>query len=122
MAFYAILGRIIHTRGGKPVVMVSRIIIFALIVGVVYLNYTTPKIEDHKAFLLDEMQIGFALTDEQQKSVWKKTDYSNFFVCSFIKDTEKSTLISYGFLKKVKLANDKWAEETRAKILQQSNY
>ena len=102
--------------------MVTRIIIFALIAGVVYLNYTVPKIEDHKAFLLEELQIGYALNEEQQEKLWKKVDYSNFFVCSFIKDTEKSTLISYGFLKKVKLANDQWLAAARAKILQQSNY
>ena len=44
--------------------MMSRIIIFALIAGVVYLNYTTPKIEDHKALLLEELQLGFALTED----------------------------------------------------------
>ena len=40
--------------------MVTRIIIFALIAGVVYLNYTLPTREDHKAFLLEELQIGYA--------------------------------------------------------------
>ena len=52
--------------------MVTRIIIFALIAGVVYLNYTVPKIEDHKAFLLEEFQIGYALNEEPQKKLWKK--------------------------------------------------
>ena len=106
----------------KTVIMVSRIIIFALIAGVVYLHYTTPKIEDHKAFLLKEMQIGFAPSEEQLEKIWKKTDFANFFVCSFIKETESSTMISYGFLKKVRLADDNWAAENRAAILQRSNY
>ena len=102
--------------------MVSRIIIFALIVGVVYLNYTTPKMEDHQAFLLEKLQVGFALNEEQQERIWKKIDYSNFFVCSFIKDTSSSVMITYGVLNKVKLANDKWVEETRAEIMRRSNY
>jgi len=102
--------------------MVTRIIIFALIVGVIYLNYTTPKIEDHKAFLLEKLQIGYTLNEEQQERLWKKIDYSNFFVCSFMKNTTSSVMISYGFLKRVKLANDKWVEETRAEILKQSSY
>jgi len=102
--------------------MVTRIIIFALIVGVIYLNYTTPKIEDHKAFLLEKLQIGYALNEEQQERLWKKIDYSNFFVCSFMKNTTSSVMISYGFLKRVKLANDKWVEETRAEILKQPSY
>ena len=102
--------------------MISRIIIFALIAGVVYLNYTTPKIEDHRAFLLEKLQIGYALSEEDQERVWKKTDYTNFFICSFLKDTESSVMISYGFLKKVKLANDKWVEETKTEIQRRSNY
>jgi hypothetical protein len=68
------------------------------------------------------MQIGFAPNEEQLERIWKKTDYANFFVCSFIKDTESSTLISYGLLKKVKLANDKWTEKARTELLQRSNY
>ena len=100
--------------------MVSRIIIFVLILGVVYLNYTTPKIEDHKAFLLEKLQAGYALNEEQQERIWKKVDYSNFFICSFMKKTEGSVMISYGFLKKVKLANDKWIAETGDEILKQS--
>ena len=102
--------------------MVTRIIIFALIAGVVYLNYTVPKAEDHKAFLLEKMQIGYALDEEQQERVWRKVDYSNFFVCSFMKTTESSTMISYGFLKKVKLVDEKWVEEVRTQILKQSAY
>ena len=102
--------------------MITRIIIFALIAGVVYFNYTIPTREDHKAFLLEELQIGYALNEEQQERLWKKIDYSNFFVCSFMKDTTSSVMISYGFLKQVKLANDKWLTETRTKILKQSNY
>jgi len=102
--------------------MVNRIIIFALIVGVVYLNYTVPKVEDHKAFLLEKMQIGYALNEAQQDIAWRKVDYSNFFVCSFMKNTESSTMISYGFLKKVKLTNDKWVEETKSEILKRSDY
>ena len=102
--------------------MISRIIIFALIAGVVYLNYTTPKIEDHRAFLLEELQIGYAPSEEVQERIWKKTDYTNFFICSFIKDTESSVMTSYGFLKKVKLANEKWVEETKTELQRRSNY
>ena len=78
--------------------------------------------EDHQAFLLEKLQVGFALNEEQQERIWKKIDYSNFFVCSFIKDTSSSVMITYGVLNKVKLANDKWVEETRAEIMRRSNY
>lgn len=102
--------------------MVGRMILFALIAGLVYLNYTVPKEEDHKAFLLSQIQQEYPLPESMQDRIWAHVDYTNFFVASFMKTTEKSVMVSYGFLKKVKLANDKWAEETRAEILRQSNY
>jgi hypothetical protein len=78
--------------------------------------------EDHRAYLLEKLQIGYVPSEEELERVWKKTDYANFFVCSFMKTTDSSVMISYGFLKKVKLANDKWVEETRDEILRRSNY
>lgn len=101
--------------------MFTRIILFALIVGVVYLNYTTPKIEDHKAFLLAQMQQSYPIPQNMQEQIWKDVDYSNFFVCSFMKTRLDSKMISSGYLKKVKLINPKWVEETRARLLSQTN-
>ena len=101
--------------------MATRIIIFALIAVIVFLNYTTPKIEDHKAFLLEELQTGTALNEEQQNRLWEKVDYSNFFICSFMKNTESSVMISYGFVKQVKLANEKWVAEARTEMLRGSD-
>jgi len=101
--------------------MVTRIVIFALIAGLVYLNYTTPKMEDNKAVLLEQMQIGYELPEEQQAAIWKKVDYSNFMVCSFMKTTESSVMISYGFLNKVKLANDTWVAEAKASLQKRSD-
>ena len=101
--------------------MFTRIIIFALIVGLVYLNYTTPKIEDHKAFLLTQLQQGYPIPPEMQETIWRDIEYSNFMVCSFMKTKEKSTMISSGYLKKVKLINTKWVEETKAALLAKQN-
>ncbi len=56
-----------------------------MIAGLGYLVYTTPKIEDHKAFLLAELQQTYPVSDEMQAQIWKEVDYSNFFVCSFMK-------------------------------------
>jgi len=101
--------------------MIGRIIIFALIAGLVYLNYTVPKIEDHKAFLLTQLEQEYPIPENLQERIWKKVDFANFFVCSFMKTTEGSVMISYGFLKKVKLANDKWVEEVKAELQRQSS-
>ena len=101
----------------------SRLIFFLVIAGLVYLNYTSPKIEDHKAFLLSQLQQEYPITPEQQEKIWKDVDYSNFLVCSFMKTRLDSKMITSGYLKKVKLINPKWIEETKAVLQrQQSSY
>jgi len=100
----------------------SRLIFFILIAGLVYLNYTVPKIEDHKAFLLTKLQQEYPLPVEMQEKIWKDIDYSNFLVCSFMKTKADSKMISSGYLKKVKLINTKWVEETRAKLQNRGSY
>ena len=102
--------------------MVGRIIIFVLIAGLVYLNYTVPKAEDHQAFLLNKIQEDYPLPEKMQERIWKKVDYSNFFVASFMKTTEGSTMITYGFLKKVKLVDDKWITEIKKDLQRQNEY
>jgi hypothetical protein len=100
--------------------MFTRIILFALVVGLGYLNYTTPQVEDHKAFLLAQLQQGYPISEERQERIWRDIDYSNFMVCSFMKTREDSKMISSGYLKKVNLINEKWIEETRAVLQKQS--
>jgi len=97
----------------------SRLIFFALIAGLVYLNYTTPKIEDHKVFLLTRLQQDYPIPVVIQEKIWKDIDYSNFLVCSFMKTKADSKMISSGYLKKVKLVNTRWAEETKAALQKQ---
>ena len=100
--------------------MFTRIILFALVVGLVYLNYTTPKIEDHKAFLLAELQQEYPLPEAMQERMWKKLDYSNFMVCSFMKTREGSTMISAGYLKKIKLIDTEWVDKVKADLQRQA--
>lgn len=103
--------------------MLGRIIIIALIAGLVYLNYTNPKFEDHKAFLLAEIQQTYPVPEEMQERLWKNVDYSNFLVCSFVKTSEESSMISSGFLKKVKLIDTKWVDEVKTKLARmEENY
>jgi hypothetical protein len=101
--------------------MLTRIVLFLLVVGLVYLNYTTPKIEDHQAFLLAELQQSYPIPEEMQERLWRQTDYSNFMVCSFMKTREGSTLISYGFLKKVKLVDTEWVDKVKEQLQRQED-
>ena len=96
--------------------MLSRFIMFLLMAGLGYLIYTTPKIEDHKAFLLAELQQTYPIPDEMQEQIWKEVDYSNFFVCSFMKTSVGSTMVTSGFLKKVKLIDTQWVDKVKTRL------
>ena len=100
--------------------MLTRIVVFLLVVGLVYLNYTNPKIEDHQAFLLAELEQSYPVSEEMQERLWQKIDFSNFMVCSFVKTKEGSTMISYGFLKKVKLVDTEWVDKIKIKLQRQA--
>jgi hypothetical protein len=101
---------------GAYVIMLTRIVLFALVVGLGYLNYTNPKIDDHKAFLLAELEQTYPVPEAMQERIWAKLDYSNFFVCSFMKTSVGSTMISSGFMKKVKLVDTEWADKIRSEL------
>jgi len=100
--------------------MFSRFIIVVLIAGLGYLVYTTPKVEDHKAFLLAELQQTYPVSDEMQARLWKQVDYSNFFVCSFMKTSVGSTMITSGFLKNVKLIDTEWVDKVKTELHRQA--
>lgn len=100
--------------------MISRFIFVVLIAGLGYLIYTTPKVEDHKAFLLAELQQTYPVSEEMQTQIWKEVDYSNFFVCSFMKTSVGSTMITYGFLKKVRLIDSEWIDKVKTKLQRQA--
>lgn len=101
--------------------MLKRIFLFALIIGAVYLHYTTPTIEDHKAVLLTALQQEYPIPVSMQERVWKDLDYSNFVVCSFMKTSEDSKMITTGYLKNVDLVNPKWVADTKALLQKQSD-
>lgn len=100
--------------------MLTRVVLFLLVAGLVYLNYTTPKIEDHKAFLLAELQQSYPIPEDMQERIWREIDYSNFMVCSFMKTREGSTMISYGYLKKVKLIDSEWVNKVKTNLQRQA--
>lgn len=102
--------------------MITRIIIVALIGGLAYLNYTNPSEQDHKDAIIAEMQQTWPIPEELQEQIWRKADYTNFMVCSFLKTTEGSVMISTGYLNKVKIVNDNWLEETRKNLNRKLEY
>ncbi len=98
--------------------------LFFLIIaaGLVYLNYTNPTREDHEELLLTEMQALGPVSEEQFARITEDLDFSNFMVCSAIKTSEDSKMITFGYLKETKLVNDKWVQETMQKLLRTGGY
>ena len=103
--------------------MFTRLILLALIAGLVYLNYTTPTLADHQDAILAGLEEGsWPIPEEQLGKIWSDVDYSNFLVCSFMKTKVDSRMISSGYLKKVKVVNDKWLSDMRQELQRSSQY
>ena len=94
----------------------KKLFLLIIIGGLVYLNYTNPTRETHEELLLAEMEAQGPVTEEQFEAALRNVDYSNFMVCSATKTRQDSKIISFGYLKKVKLVNDRWLNETTAKF------
>lgn len=96
--------------------MFKKLILLIIVAGVVYLNYTNPKREEHEALLRAELQKNGPVSEEQFAAVMKDVDYSNFMICSATKTSLDSKMLSYGYLKKTKFVNAEWLKETTQKI------
>ncbi len=95
--------------------MLKKIIFLAIIGGLVYLNVTNPKQADHEALLLQELQQFGPVPESAQEQIFGQLDFSNFMVCSAIKTSEDSKMLTLGYMKKVKVVHNDWAEEARKK-------
>ena len=62
------------------------------------------------------MQEQGPVSEEQFAQAMKDVDFSNFMVCSATKTSEDSKLITFGYLKKTKVMNDKWLKDTVQKL------
>ena len=102
--------------------MFKKLIFLIIIGGLVYLNVTTPKQADHEALLLEELQQLGPLPENVQEQIFKQTDFSNFMVCSAIKTSEDSKMITLGYMNKTKLVNTEWPQEMRKKYMKYSDY
>ena len=102
--------------------MFKKLLFFALIGGLFYLNHTNPTREEHEELLLAELQKLGPVTEEQFTAALDDIDYSNFMVCSATKTTLDSKMISLGYLKKVNLVNDVWPKQTMQKLFGSQGY
>jgi hypothetical protein len=102
--------------------MLKKLILFVVVGGLVYLNYTNPTRADHEALLLANMQALGPVSEEQFAQALKEVDFSNFMIGSATKTSVDSKMISLGYLKKVKLVNDQWLKETARKLQARQGY
>ena len=100
----------------------KKLLLLIIVGGLVYLNYTNPTREDHEELLLAEMQALGPVSEGQFEQALKDVDFSNFMVCSATKTSEDSKLISFGYLKKTKVMNDKWLKDTAQKLQARQGY
>ncbi|NJC87206.1 MAG: hypothetical protein FIB02_01535 [Desulfuromonas sp.] len=102
--------------------MFKKLILLIIVAGIVYLNYTNPKREDHEAIIRAELEKNGPVSEEQFAAAMKDVDYSNFMVGSATKTTLDSKMITYGYMKKLKLVNGEWIKQTTQKIQNSQGY
>ena len=102
--------------------MIKKLIFLAFIAGIVYLNYTNPKLADHRALLAEELQTAGHVSAQMQEKIFQNIDFSNFLVCSVTKTVDDSKMISLGYMKKVKLVNQSWLQDVRKQHRLASGY
>jgi len=95
--------------------MIKKIIFLAIIGAIVYLNFTNPKPEAHRAVILAELQKSGPVSQELQEKIFRNIDFSNFLVFSAMKTIDDSDMITLGYLKQVKLVNQEWVSRIREK-------
>lgn len=100
----------------------KKLIMFAIIGGLVYLNYVNPKLAAHQSALLDSLNQAGGVSEEFRDQVWRDVDFSNFIICSVTKTVLDSKMISIGYLNKVKVVNNQWAEEIVKKYENRGGY
>jgi hypothetical protein len=100
----------------------KKIILLILIAAVVYLNYANPKLADHQAKMLSSLSAAGEIPEGVQDKIWQDVDFSNFLILSVTKTTLDSKMITIGYLGKVRLINEAWAEDTSKRYLSSSTY
>lgn len=88
----------------------KKLIGLILLGGAGYLGYTNPDYATHKQVIAAQLpdQASYSQESEMERPIFGNLDYSNFLIGSATKDTAKLTLVSYGFLGKVKVVDKDW--------------
>ena len=85
------------------------LLILAVIAFLGFLYYSNPSFQDHKSEIGSDLVESNTISDELDDPFWKDLDYTNFFICSTTKSTTSKTMVSVGFMWKVKVVDNEWA-------------
>ena len=87
----------------------KKLIFFILLAGAGYLYYTNPTREAHIEALTEALTARQVIAEgAATPAMFRDLDYSSFFIGSSLKDTEKMTIVTSGYLGKVKVVDDQW--------------
>lgn len=90
----------------------KKLLIWILIAApFVYTYKTRPTYEQHLREIYAE---AVSAEDAERADLmdfpqWEKTHFRDFYLATTVSDTEQLNMISYGFLGKVRIADDTWA-------------
>lgn len=86
----------------------KKLLLLALIAAAGYAAYTNPGFGSHRQAIADQLPGQTYYTEEQEAERFRDLDYTNFLIGSATKDTEKMSLVSYGFLGRVSIVDENW--------------
>ena len=92
--------------------MRKKFIILVIIGFIFFLYRSNPDFENHIAKISSDLLENSSISEEVDEKIREGLEYKNYSICSATQSKEKGTMVSVGILRRVKVVNDKWAENT----------
>ena len=90
--------------------MKKKLIILAIIGLIVYLYRSNPSFEDHIAKIGSDFLETGSVSEQVEEKIREKLTYKDYSIVSATQSRETGTMVSVGFLRRVKVVNEKGAE------------
>lgn len=85
--------------------------LFLLLIAAGICYYYNPPLEDHISALAAQVPEGTSFSEDIRDKIRDNLDFTNFVVASATKDKVRLSIVTFGFLGKIRIVSDKWMGE-----------